>query len=353
MATKQTPKKDEAEHTPIRSFYREYRPQKFEDVIGQDQVITVLQAAIKNNSIVHAYIFAGTRGTGKTTVARLFARALDTAEEDIYEIDAASNNSVEDMRSLTESITTLPFRSRFKVYILDEVHMFSKSAFNAFLKTLEEPPAHVLFILATTETDKIPETVVSRCQVFQFQTPSTEILEKVVEKTAKAEKIKLEDGVSELIALSGDGSFRDTLGALQKVVTIAAAETITRAEAELVLGAPKHELVKSYLESYISGNIKEGIDTLSKVKLSGVSMVLFSKLTLRLARLLFHVAYGVHDMKGNETELSWLKKTVEAHKAELNLHMLTALIDADREVRFAFMPELPFEVALLKASKIK
>ncbi|MFA6992937.1 MAG: AAA family ATPase, partial [Candidatus Gracilibacteria bacterium] len=151
------------------ALYRKYRPQSFKDVIGQDHVVKTLEGALKLGNIFHAYLFAGSRGTGKTTLARIVAAELGASGNDIYEIDAASNNGVDEMRALNEAVNTMPFNSPYKVYIFDEVHMFSKSAFNALLKTLEEPPKHVIFILATTEMDKLPETVVSRCQVFQLK----------------------------------------------------------------------------------------------------------------------------------------------------------------------------------------
>ena len=144
------------------SLYRAYRPQTFEEVAGQEQVTKPLAEAAKQKAIAHAYLFAGSRGLGKTSVARIFARAIGCKERDLYEIDAASNNSVDGIRALTEGVYTLPFESPYKVYILDEAHMLSKSAWNAFLKTLEEPPSHAVFILATTELEKVPETVQSR-----------------------------------------------------------------------------------------------------------------------------------------------------------------------------------------------
>ena len=160
------------------SLYRTYRPKTFKEVVGQEQITNALAEQIKEKKVAHAYLFAGSRGLGKTSIARIFARELGTSERDIYEIDAASNNSVDDIRSLTENVYTLPFESPYKVYILDEAHMLSKGAWNAFLKTLEEPPAYVIFILATTELSKVPETVQSRCQVYELRKPTRAILAK-------------------------------------------------------------------------------------------------------------------------------------------------------------------------------
>ena len=200
------------------ALYRKYRPQKFSEVLGQDQVIKVLKSSIEQGNIAHAYIFSGSRGTGKTSVARIFAREIGTAPADITEIDAASNTSVDNIRELNESINTLPFESKYKVYILDEAHMLSKSAWNALLKTLEEPPTHAIFIMATTESEKIPETVLSRCQTFSFKRPTQKVLKDVVQTIAKKEGFTLDSSAADLIAMLGDGSFRDSQSILQKVL---------------------------------------------------------------------------------------------------------------------------------------
>src|SRR3989344_4156987 len=154
---------------PQVALYRKYRPTKFEDVIGQTHIISVLENEIKADRVSHAYLFSGSRGTGKTSVARIFASTLGVNPEDIYEIDAASNRGIDDIRAIRESVHTLPYSSKYKIYIVDEVHMLTKEAFNALLKTLEEPPAHVIFILATTEPHKLLDTVISRCEHFTFK----------------------------------------------------------------------------------------------------------------------------------------------------------------------------------------
>src|ERR1035437_4444632 len=157
------------------ALYRKYRPHTFDDVIGQDHIVKAIDGAIRGGKVAHAYLLCGPRGTGKTTIARIIARELGTSVSDIYEMDAASNRGIDDIREINDNVRTLPFDSKYKIYILDEVHMFTKEAWNALLKTIEEPPEHVIFILATTEIEKIPETIISRCQSFIFKTPNDAI----------------------------------------------------------------------------------------------------------------------------------------------------------------------------------
>ncbi len=214
------------------ALYRKYRPGKFKDVVGQDHVVSVLENSVENKSISHAYVFAGSRGTGKTSVARIFAKEIGCKQNDLYEIDAASNRGIDDVRDIKESVNTLPFESPYKVYIIDEVHMLTKEAFNALLKTLEEPPKHVVFILATTEVHKLPETIVSRCQVFEFKRPTVEILKDTVTAVAKKEGYTIEPAAAELVALVGDGSFRDTHGILERVVAGVTGKKITKDDVE-------------------------------------------------------------------------------------------------------------------------
>ena len=187
------------------ALYRKYRPASFAEVRDQEHIVSVLEGAIKKKQIPHALLFAGSRGTGKTTLARIFAREIGTSEIDLYEIDAASNRGIDDIRELKEAVHTLPYESARKVYIIDEVHMLTKEAFNALLKTLEEPPAHVVFILATTEEDKLLDTIKSRCQVFRFRAPSRGVLAKTVIDVAKKEGFKLKLEAADLIGVEADG----------------------------------------------------------------------------------------------------------------------------------------------------
>ena len=209
------------------TLYRKYRPDSFDSVIGQDSVVSALRSAVENNSPAHAYLFSGSRGTGKTSLARIFAKSLGTSDADIQEIDAASHTGVDNIRELRDGVSTIPFSSNYKVYIIDEAHMLSKAAFNALLKTLEEPPAHVIFILATTEKHKILPTILSRCQVFDFSLATKADLVQLIQRTVVAEGKTIDEESADLIAAQGNGSYRDTLSALQRVLSSVTADSIT------------------------------------------------------------------------------------------------------------------------------
>lgn len=240
------------------SLYRKYRPSTFADIIGQDHIVRVLQSAIEKKTPHHAYLFTGTRGIGKTSIARIFARELGVEPEDITEIDAASYTGVDNVRELTESAMTLPFLSPYKVYILDEVHMLSKAAFNAFLKGLEEPPKHVIYILATTELNKLPDTIISRCEVHIFRTPTVDVLSKVIEYVSTEEGYSIDSESVKLIAMTGDGSFRDTLGVLQKVMSSIEGKKIELEKVEYIIGTPKVTSIDRLVDMAIAGDEKVG-----------------------------------------------------------------------------------------------
>jgi len=271
-------------------LYRKYRPQKWAEVLGQDHIVKVLKGSLELGRISHAYLFSGGRGTGKTTFARIFANELGCANEDIYEIDAASNRGIDDIRELREAVSTSPFRSKYKVYIIDEVHMLTKEAFNALLKTLEEPPKHVIFMLATTEKDALPDTVVSRCQILELKKPTREILIKLISGVTKSEGFTLEAGASELIAELGDGSFRDTLGVLQKILSFSEDKKVTLKEVELVTGAPRSELVRDFIKAIISKNTEEGFKVLDMVNENGADINIFAGLVLEKLRNILTVS---------------------------------------------------------------
>lgn len=336
----------------FQSLYRKYRPAEFDEVIGQDHVVKALQGAISSHTISHAYLFSGSRGTGKTSLARIFAKALGTVEDDIYEIDAASHTSVEHIKELNEAVFTLPFRSKFKIYILDEVHMLSKSAWNAFLKTLEEPPAHVIFILATTEIEKVPETILSRCQTFIFKKPSRSILRAVIEKAGKAEGVKLEEGVSELIALFGDGAFRDAYGTLEKIIGASKDKKITLKEAEEVLGAPDEMIVLSYIEGLAEKDIEKSLGAVRKLSEKGVDIPKSFELILERFRALLLLTISKESEASLKEELS--ERTFETlsaiagkKHATVSSVTLLSLLDAYAKIKNCPIPEILLESVVI------
>ncbi len=332
-------------------LYRTYRPQKWSEVIGQDRIVEALKDAIDNKRTAHAYLFSGSRGTGKTSVARILAKALGTADEDIYEIDAASNRGIDNIRELREHVAVLPFSSPCKVYIIDEVHMLSKDAWNALLKTLEEPPRHVVFILATTELDKVPETIVSRCQAFSFRKPTRDILRKQISSVAKKEGYDIDAGGADLIALLGDGAFRDALGTLEKVIAASSDRKLTRKEVEAITGAPKAELVNSFVESLLSKNADNALKALGKAENEGISMNTFITLVLEKARfimLLQHSQSAAESVKERVSPDDFEFISSRAQKKALTPSMLAILLEAAEATGRARIEQLPLEMAVVK-----
>lgn len=333
------------------SLYRAYRPNSFKDVRGQDQVISPLKEQLENKTVAHAYLFAGSRGLGKTSIARIFAKELGTEGSDLYEIDAASNNSVEDIRALTENVYTLPFSSPYKVYILDEAHMLSKAAWNAFLKTLEEPPAHAIFILATTELDRVPETVQSRCQVYEFRKPSREGLSKHVAEVAKKEGYTIEPSVADLVALLADGSYRDALSVLEKVLASSKDKKITREEAERATGAPRFSLIEELARALHEGSAEAALVAIRKTSEADVDMHLYLTLLLEYLRNVLLIRHAPELRKELASELGddiygSMEKLAAPSNSKLTHATLKAFLDASSRIRFAPIPALALELAV-------
>jgi DNA polymerase-3 subunit gamma/tau len=334
-------------------LYRKYRPQSFAEVLGQEQVVNALEGAIKLGRISHAYLFAGSRGTGKTSVARIFARAIGTSETDLYEIDAASNRGIDEVRALREAVASVPFESRHKVYILDEAHMLTPPAWNALLKTLEEPPVHAVFILATTEFEKIPETILSRCAIYQFKKPSRQILKEVSERIAKKEDFALDHSAAELIALLAEGSFRDAQGILQKVMGASSDKKITLAEVERVTGAPKGDLVNAVVGAIEKKDAAEGLVALGKAAEQNIDMKVFAALLLAKLRFVLLLRNAPEMEKGIREEVSsedfaFLKRVALQKDSRVNSSALLEFLAAYDLIGYASLPQLPLELAVIK-----
>lgn len=277
------------------ALYRKYRPQTFEEVVGQQYVTKILKNTIDRNMTSHAYLFSGPRGTGKTTIAKLIAKLLNCESPindipcekcpsciafneknhpDIIEMDAASNNGVDEIREIRDKVTLMPSISKYKVYIIDEVHMLSIGAFNALLKTLEEPPQHVIFILATTELYKVPATIISRCQCFNFEKISEEDIVKKLKYIVEKENIKVEEEVLNLIAKYSDGGLRDAINLLDKLACCST--NITIDDFYEIKGIVKEEERFDIVSALVNGNTKEALEKLDYLGKKGKNLILFA-----------------------------------------------------------------------------
>ena len=336
------------------ALYRAYRPRSFDELEGDQHVVDVLRAAIKQGKIAHAYLFAGGRGTGKTTVARILARALGTAEEDIYEMDAASNRGIEEVRQLREGVQTLPFVSRYKFYIIDEAHALTRDAWGAFLKTLEEPPAHAIFVLCTTELERVPDTIQSRCQIFNFKRPTHETLKKLALAVANKEGAALAPAGAELIAMMGEGSFRDTLGILQKVLTVSTDKKLDEEEVAKIVGAPQIALINGFLRALAGKDIEQAIEAFHSGVSGGVEPKVFALLSIAKMRGIFLMRFAPKmekELAGQfgEDDVKFLKELAGKEGAVINSALLAELLGALIEMPRSPLPQIPLELALYRA----
>lgn len=284
-------------------------------------------------------------------MARIFAAAVGAQPIDIYEIDAASNRRIDDVRELREAVYTLPYESPYKVYIIDEVHMLTPEAFNALLKTLEEPPAHVLFILATTEMERLLDTVVSRCQIFQFKAPTRILLADTILDIAGKEKFALGGDGADLIALAADGSFRDALGALQKVMMASVDEKADADEVAAIIGAPKGALVMEVVRALAAADTARGIVAIDTAQKENVEMKLFARLILERVRAILLIRHGAdadHALislrEEDQDELSALAKDTQSL---INSALLSRLLLAAEQTGRTYIPHLPLELAVI------
>jgi len=352
------------------ALYRKWRPQRWDDVVGQDHVVTTLRNAVAAGRTAHAYLFSGPRGTGKTTSARLLAKAVNCLHEDLaerpcdacehcrlvnegrfldlIEIDAASNTSVDDVRSLRDKINFSPNQGRYKVYIVDEVHMLSTAAFNALLKTLEEPPPHAVFVLATTEVHKIPATVSSRCQKHEFRRIGMVEIAGHLEKIVAEEQIAIEPEAVQLIARQATGAMRDAISLLDQLASTG--ETITFRLAQDVLGTATNEVVIELVDALIAGQPGPGLDLIHAAIDSGTDPRQFARQVVEYLRdlLLLRMGSKLPLDASREVRSRMAAQAGEFPVPDL-LHGLQAFNSAAGELRSSWQPALPLELALVEA----
>ncbi|PIT91464.1 DNA polymerase III, subunit gamma and tau [Candidatus Kaiserbacteria bacterium CG10_big_fil_rev_8_21_14_0_10_49_17] len=332
-------------------LYRKYRPQSFKEALGQEHITSVLQGAIKEGNIAHAYLFSGSRGIGKTTFARILAHEIGCSDKDLYEIDAASNRGIDDIRELRDAVHVLPFESPYKVYIIDEAHMLTKEAFNALLKTLEEPPAHAIFILATTEAHKVPETILSRCETHTFRQPNQKVLHDMALSVAKSEGYDLEPSAASLIATIGNGSFRDMLGTLQKVLSGAKKGAVSLEDVERITSAPTSALVNDFLNALADSSLPDALSVVEQAVAGNLDIKTFLSLILSKARAALLLKHGGTNEKGlgehfSEDDVVFI---VALSKSEsMSLEALAVLLEAYNETPRSYIPQLPLELALMR-----
>lgn len=356
-------------------LYRKYRPKNFSEIIGQEKIVKILSSAITSERVAHAYLFNGPRGTGKTTIARILAKAINCTDRrgaepcnkcencvainsgrtfDIIEIDAASNTGVDNIRELKESIGFSPSHLKYKVFIIDEAHMLSKGAFNALLKTLEEPPAHAIFILATTEIHKIPPTIISRAQRFDFRKMRIDEIVGRLQELVDQEKIKVGKGVLETIALSADGGMRDAESMLGQIITLeSAGEEIKLEEVKSVLGMTDTETVMKFVEFLSNNKIKESIIYLNDLTFQGHDLEQFAGSLVDILRRIMILKtnrdlkkYVTSDSTQEQTE-RLLKLTDSFNEQEL-LWLFKKIITAKNEIKSSVLPQIPFEITIIE-----
>ena len=350
------------------ALYRKFRPQTFAEMVGQEHITRTLRNQIMANRVGHAYLFNGGRGTGKTTSAKVLARAINCLNPkngepcneceickaalngsltDIVEMDAASNNSVEDIRSIREEVNFLPTKAKYRVYIIDEVHMLSQGAFNALLKTLEEPPEHVKFILATTEPQKLPATILSRCQRFDFKRISNEDIIKRLEIVCKESNISITPQALNIIASLSEGAMRDALSILERCVQDGE-NNIDEDKIKELVGIPKITYIHSITEAIIEYNIDEAMESITKVLDEGKDLnnLLWEIIKYVKDILVYKVTKELNIY--SEDELKDIKELSEKVTKERLLYMITDLSKLENDMKWSSQRSILFQVEIIK-----
>ena len=356
------------------SLYRRHRPQAFDEVVGQEHVVRTLRNAVERDRVHHAYLFVGSRGTGKTSVAKILARSLNCVNGptvtpcgecescrtiaagsslDVIEMDAASNRSVDDIRELRERVGYAPAAGRWKVYILDEAHMLTREAWNAFLKTLEEPPPNTVFVLCTTEPHKVMPTIVDRCQRFDFQRPSLEQIAEVVRRVAAAESIEIEDGAVAAIARAATGSFRDALGTLDQLVAYGGKQVATD-DVLAVLGVAEAELILAAADAIAAEDGRAALEASERLARSGRDLAQFGRdLLAHLRQLLVIRTIGEVPATFSVTAADPERLRVQAEAfSDLALtRAIDAIAAALAAIKEGDEPRMTLELAILRAAR--
>ena len=354
------------------ALYRKFRPQEFEDVKGQEHIVTTFKNQIKADRIGHAYLFCGTRGTGKTTVAKIFAKAVNCENPidgspcgtcpscqaiaagtsmNVIEIDAASNNGVDNIRQIREEVTYRPTEGKYKVYIIDEVHMLSAGAFNALLKTLEEPPSYVIFVLATTEAHKIPITILSRCQRYDFHRITIDTIADRLMDLMEQEQIDVEEKAIRYVAKAGDGSMRDALSLLDQCIAFHLGEKLTYENVLEVLGAVDTEVFSRLLRQIIDKNVAGAIGTLDELVDEGRELgQLVADFTWYLRNLL--LIQSSDDMEDvldmSKDNLEALKEEAKLISSEVLMRYIRVFSELGNQVKYASQKRIVIEIAIIK-----
>ena len=357
------------------ALYRKWRPPSFSDVKGQDHIVQTLKNQIVAGRIGHAYLFCGTRGTGKTSIAKIFAKAVNCecpedgspcgecrtckniaagASLNVVEIDAASNNGVENIREIRDEVQYPPTEGKYRVYIIDEVHMLSTGAFNALLKTLEEPPSYVIFILATTEVQKIPVTVLSRCQRYDFKRITVETIVEHLKELTAAEHIQVEDRALTYIAKSADGALRDALSLLDQCIAFHYGELLTYDNVLDVLGAVDITVFGTMFRAIVENRTKDCIICLEELVIQGRELgqfVIDFIWYLRNLLILKSVDNGENLLDMSTENQTLLKEDSRLTDNETLLRYIRVFSDLSNQLRYAFQKRVLIEVALIKLTR--
>ena len=354
------------------ALYRKFRPDTFADVKGQDHIVTTLKNQMKADRLGHAYLFCGTRGTGKTTIAKILAKAVNCEHPvdgspcnecasckaiqagistNVIEIDAASNNGVDNIREIRDEVAYRPTQGRYKVYIIDEVHMLSTGAFNALLKTLEEPPSYVIFILATTEANRIPVTILSRCQRYDFKRITVDTIADRLKELMEAEHVEAEEKAIRYIAKAADGAMRDALSLLDQCISFYLGETLTYEKVLEVLGTVDTEIFSRMLRCILGGDVSGSIHTLEQLILQGKELGQFvADFTWYLRNLLLVRNSGEEEevLDVSEEQYRLLQEESRMVDDETLMRYIRILSELSSQLRYAVQKRVLVEVALVK-----